>query len=100
MIPSSDALQGARERYDVLIKTLTYLGFEIGDVPMIWSTEFDIYSKCDRKNYATKSRGLDRDYTASEMTKKYHDLCADFGVNLDKNDRPIPQNQSVLVDDF
>ena len=53
-----------------------------------------------REDLAKKRYGLDRDYTASEMTKKYHDLCADFGVILDEDDDPIPQNQSVLVDDF
>ena len=100
MIPSSDALRGARERYTVLIRTLTYLGFEIGDVSMIWDTFYNIYTKPYREYDAKKEYGLDRDYTASEMTKKYHDLCADFGVNLDKDDKPIPQNQSVLVDDF
>ena len=54
VIPLSDALKGARERYEIAIKTLTYLGFETGDISMIWSPGpgtfiYTIYSKYTRK---------------------------------------------------
>ena len=99
MIPSSDALKGLHSRYDVAIKTLTYLGFETGDVQMIWNTGYNIYDQFHREYCATKKDGLDRDYTGSEMLKKFKDLCADFKVSLDENDKVIPENQTLVCKD-
>ena len=99
MIASSDALKGVHSRYQVEIQTLTYKGFEIGDVPMFWRG-CNIYNQFFRENCATKEDGLDRDYTAPEMLKMYKDLCADFNISLDKDDKVIPQNQTLQCADF
>ena len=71
MIAQSDAWKGVHSSYYVKIQTLTYKGFETGDILMIWgyTGNSNIYMKHNRENYAKKEYGLDRDYTASEMTK-------------------------------
>ena len=101
MIASSDALKGVHSRYAVVIRTLTYKGFETGDIAMIWGQGGTvIYSPIARtEKYARKEYGLDRDYTGSEMLKKFKDLCADFKISLDENDEVIPQNQTLLCED-
>ena len=101
MIASSDALKGVHERYQVRIQTLTYKGFETNDIPMIWwDGDSNIYRQYSRERSATKEKGLDRDYTGSEMMKMFKALCADFKVSLDENDEVIPSNQTLLCDDF
>ena len=100
MIASSDALKGVHSRYAVNIRTLTYKGFETGDIAMLWNEgRAAIYIQRHRKDFARKRYGLDRDYTSSEMLKKFKDLCADFKISLDENDEVIPQNQTLFCKD-
>ena len=88
MIPRADALKGLHSRYEVRIKALTYKGYSTGDIQMVWCYgNCSIYDQNSRENCATKSRGLDRDYTASEMNKQFKDLCYDFGL-MDNGDLP------------
>ena len=65
---------------------------------MIWGAGKNIYLQENREKMALKKYGLDRDYTASEMNKKFFDLCTDFG--LTKEGEIIPEGQTVLCDDF
>ena len=68
---------------------------------MIWYKGCcDIYNQDDREECATKEYGLDRDYTASEMKKKLHDLCFEFNISLDENDNVVPSNQTILCNDL
>ena len=89
MISKSDALKGVHSRYSVAIKTLTYKGYDTGDIPMIWGTHRCIYDKDFREKYATKEMGLDRDYTAEEMNTKFLDLCTDFGLTKEGDYVPV-----------
>ena len=96
-ISESDALRGVHSRYGVSIKTLTYKGYETGDIPMKWSNEkyfCVIYNQNDREKCAKKEYGCDRDYTAEEMKKMFYDLCTDFGLTIEGDYLP-----DVVIDD-
>ena len=101
IISEADALKGVRERYAVAIKTLTYKGFEVGDIPMIWGDEdgsYSIYEQEHREEKARKEFGCDGDYTPEEMKKMFFDLCTDF--KLTPEGVKLPEDQTVLCDDF
>ena len=67
---------------------------------MIWDEGRAYIYKPNHREYAARKKyGLDRDYTGSEMLKKFKDLCADFKVSLDENDKVIPQNQTLFCKD-
>ena len=79
----SDAKKGLHSRYEVIIPILIYKSFETGDIPIIWERGINtIYVQSSREYLAKKENGLDRDYTAEEMNKKFYDLCTDFCLDI------------------
>ena len=64
----SDAKKGVHLRFEVSIKSLTYKGYEIGDIPIIWRGGFsNIYDEYARK-YAHVDGGISKDI---DMEKCY-----------------------------
>ena len=89
IIPHADALKGLHSRYNVGIPALTYKGYSTGDIQMVWyDGNCSIYNQVHREECAAKDAGLDRDYTASEMNKKFKDLCYDFHLTEDGDYAP------------
>ena len=55
IISMADAQKGIKERYTVYIKSLTYKGYEIGDVPIMWWDQSEKNGKGDVMTIYRKS---------------------------------------------
>ena len=95
-IDFSSAEKAIVERYEVKMKKLTYKGYRVGDIPIIWcGGNYSIYFKSHRESkYIKKNTGFEPE----EMNKKFFDLCTDMG--LDKEGNIIPAGETIQCDDF
>ena len=87
----ADAKKGIKERYTVLIKSLTYKGYEIGDVPIIWwDQNRDGPGRAGARNIYNKSaRAVAHKFGFENIEEKFEGLLNQF--NLDINAMPIPE---------
>ena len=96
----ADAQKGIKERYTVVIKSLTYKGYEIGDVPIIWwNQNRDGPGRGGPENiYVKSSRAVAHEFGFENIEEKFEALLNQF--DLDINGMPIPEDAIIECEDL